>query len=611
MRTTVAPLSLKRLLTRAGALALLLAAIASAQASASIVSMCNVPIPMSDGVTLRANVFLPSTSGPHPTVLTVTGYNKDAANPTGSECAGSQVLAGDEPGLAEKGFAVMVMDDRGTGASGGKWESWDARTQQDYKEVLSWIQAQPWSDSSVATTGGSYMGITSFLVAEADAARVAEGKPRAVKAIWADIPMADAYRDVTFQGGSLNASFIPLWLGLVSGLSALPPSSLSANPEEAASLYLEHLLSNVQFAGTHVVGATLGEEPAYDGPFYRLRSPVVHAGELTIPVVVQGGWWDLFQRGEPLLWESLKHSPDRVLFMSPHYHVGSGPAMEDPKLKEKWFAHWLLGANNGVQKTPHVNLYAINGSHWEHFTHFPLPETSYQRLHLSGEPSGSGAISLHDGSLTSSAPSAEGGDEAPLLPASSPCSREAAQWTAGAASTSACDTNNATYEASSLTYTTAPLTASMKFTGLITADLWAKLSTTDATLVAVLSDVEASGASNQITAGFLMASQRAVDPKLATYTRFNGERLMIRPWHPFTKASQKAVAPGEPTEYKIEIYPTSAIVKAGDRLRLTIGTANTFSDAPSLPTLGQELGGTIAVLHGGRYDSNVVLPMTP
>jgi putative CocE/NonD family hydrolase len=602
--------SSSRALAYATALALALAGFAASKAQASV-SMCNVPIPTSDGVVLRANVFLPSTTGHYPTILTVTGYNKDAANPTGGDCAASQGIAGDEPGLTEKGFAVMVMDDRGTGSSGGRWESWDARTQQDYKEVLTWIQSQPWSNSSVATTGGSYMGITSFLVAEADLARIAEGRPRAVKAIWADIPMADAYRDVTFQGGSLNASFIPLWLGLVSGLSALPPSSLSSNPQEAATLYLEHLLNNLEFSGTHVVGATLGEEPAYDGPFYRLRSPVVHAGELTIPVVVRGGWWDLFQRGEPLLWESLKHSSDRVLFMSPHYHTTSGPEVENPKLKEEWFEHWLLGVENGVQKTPRVNLYPINGTHWEHFSSFPVPETSYTRLHLSGEPSGSGAISLHDGSLTASAPTSAGGDEAPLLPASSPCSRETAQWTAGAASTSACDTNNVTYEASSLTYTTAPLPTGMKFTGLITGDLWAKLSTTDATLVAVLSDVEPSGASNQITAGFLMASQRAIDPKLSTYVKYNAEKLMVRPWHPFTKASQKPVTPNEPTEYKVEIYPTSAIIKAGDRLRLTIGTANTFSDAPPLPTLGQELGGTITVLHGPRYDSTVLLPMAP
>jgi uncharacterized protein len=600
----------RRVLALALGLALTIAGLAGTDAQASV-SMCNVAVPMSDGTVLRANVYLPSTTGSFPTILTVTGYNKDAGNPTGQECGSSQGIAGDEPGLTEKGLAVMVVDDRGTGASGGKWDSWGQRTQEDYKELLDWIQAQAWSNSSVATTGESYMGITSLLIAEADAARVAEGKPRAVKAIWADIPMADAYRDVTFQGGTLNASFIPLWLGLVSSLSALPPSSTSVNPEEAATIYLEHLLSNAEFSGTHVLGASLGEEAAYDGPFYRLRSPVVRAGEITVPVVIQGGWWDLFQRGEPLLWESLKHSPDRVLIMSPHYHITSGPPMEDPKLKEKWFTHWLLGARNNVQRTPHVNIYPINGTSWEHFSRFPVPETSYQQLHLSGEPSGSGAVSLHDGSLAPSAPGTEGGDIAPLLPASSPCSRETAQWTAGAAAGSACDTNNTTYEASSLTYTTAPLQSSETITGLLSADVWAQLSATDATLVAVLSDVEPSGASNQLTAGFLMASQRAVDPKLSTYTKTATGRLMIRPWHPFTKASQQPVTPNQPTEYKIEIYPTTAIVKAGDRLRLTIGTANTFSDAPSLPTLGNELGGTITLLHGGQHDSTLQLPIAP
>jgi predicted acyl esterase len=152
------------------------------------------------------------------------------------------------------------------------------------------------------------------------------------------------------------------------------------------------------------------------------------------------------------------------------------------------------------------------------------------------------------------------------------------------------------------------LPAATKITGLITADLWAELSVTDATLVAVLSDVEPSGASNQLTAGFLMASQRAIDPTLSTYGHHH---LMVRPWHPFTKASQQAVTPNQPTEYKVEIYPTSAIVKSGDRLRLTIGTANTFSSAPPLPDLGNQLGGTITVLHGPRYDSSVVLPLAP
>ncbi len=576
--------------------------------AAATVALCNVEIPMSDGVIIRANLYLPSSTGHYPTVLTATGYNKDAANPAGQDCSGSGGIAGDEPSLAEKGFAVMVMDDRGTGDSGGKWESWGERTQQDYKEVLDWIQAQAWSNGSVATTGESYMGITSLLIAEADAARVKEGKPRAVQAVWADIPMADAYRDVTFQGGSIDTGFIPLWLGLVTALSDLPPADATQNPQEAATVYLEHLFGNAEFTVQHILGAALGEEDAYDGPFYRERSPVVRASEITVPVVITGGWWDLFQRGEPLLWESLKNSKDRVLFMSPHYHISQGPAYENPNIKEDWFGHWLKGAKNGVQKTPKVNIYPIGGSGWEHSAKFPLAKTKYERLYLNGESSGSAPLSVHDGSLANKPPASESGDLAPLLPASSPCSRETAQWTAGAGSNALCDTSNNTYEASSLTYSTQPLGAATKITGLITADLWAKLSTTDGTLVAVLSEVEPNGDSNQITAGFLQASQRAVEPSLETY---GPKHVVTRPWHPFTKESQKAVTPGEAAEYDIEIYPTGVVVPAGDRLRLTIGTANTVTGLPTLPTLGQELGGTITVLHGGAHDSYVQLPVVP
>ena len=71
------------------------------------------------------------------------------------------------------------------------------------------------------------------------------------------------------------------------------------------------------------------------------------------------------------------------------------------------------------------------------------------------------------------------------------------------------------------------------------------------------------------------------------------------------------MTPNQPTEYEVEIYPTGVVVPAGDRLRLTIGTANTFTGTPTLPTLGEELGGTITLLHGGRYPSNVTLPIAP
>src|SRR4051812_16483891 len=264
----------------------------------AMVSMCNVPITMSDGIVLRANIFLPGDGKAKvPTVLTATGYNKDATNPTGQSCGTSGALATVNQSLVDHGMAAMLLDDRGTGASQGRWDSWGQRTQDDYGEVLDWIQKQGWSNGKVGTTGGSYMGITSLLVAEKDAERVAAGKPRAVRAIWAEVPMADAYRDVTFHGGAEDSGFIPLWLGLVNGLSDVPPSTATTDPADAGPTYAGHVTGNLAFAGSKVAESTLGGESAYDGPFYRLRSPVERIDKLKIPVAWTGGWWDIFQRG--------------------------------------------------------------------------------------------------------------------------------------------------------------------------------------------------------------------------------------------------------------------------------------------------------------------------
>jgi predicted acyl esterase len=101
---------------------------------------------------------------------------------------------------------------------------------------------------------------------------------------------------------------------------------------------------------------------------------------------------------------------------------------------------------------------------------------------------------------------------------------------------------------------------------------------------------------------------------------------MIRPFHPFTRASQERtrsvahekagavpdpVTPNHPALYRIEIYPTSAIFRKGDRIRLTVGSADTPATAPSLPTVADRVGGEIRVLHGGSYDSHVLLPVSP
>jgi putative CocE/NonD family hydrolase len=346
-----------------------------------------------------------------------------------------------------------------------------------------------------------------------------------------------------------------------------------------------------------------------------LRSPITRLASLRIPVMWQGGWWDIFQRGEPLLYEKMTHSPDRVWFQTPNYHSSTDASVwakmgigTEEQVSVHWFDHWLKGEKNGIQKLPHVNLFTMGANRWEHPSTWPLPNARYTDYYLGAGKSGS-SHSLNDGTLSDARQTTSGGDTEPLLPASSPCSRMTFQWTAGLASgAGSCETDNSTYEASSLTYTTPPLKHATEVTGPIIGHVWAELSgATDATLIAVLSDVNPQGQSTQLTAGYLLASQRAVDRRLSTYSH----GVMIRPWHPYTQSSQRPVTPNDPELYQIEIYPTSNVFEPGDRIRLTIGTANTPGTLTPVPDLLNETGGQLRVLRGPTYDSYVQLPVIP
>jgi putative CocE/NonD family hydrolase len=275
--------------------------------------------------------------------------------------------------------------------------------------------------------------------------------------------------------------------------------------------------------------------------------------------------------------------------------VSDGPAAEDPKLKEKWFEHWLKGTPNGVERAPAVSFFPIGGTKWEHPSAWPPRNVSYRPYYLDG-----------DAALTTDKPARGGADNATMLPVSSPCSRLTTQWTAGAAA-GPCETDNRTFEATGLTYTTPPLKRDTQLTGPIVADVWAQLTTKDATLVGVLSDVTPDGASTQISAGFLLASQRKLDRERSWY---GPGKVLIRPFHPFTRKSQKPVVPNRPTRYRIEIYPTDAIFRAGDRIRFTLNTANTPSTSAPVPQQLDATGGTIRVLRGKAYPSHVRLPVT-
>src|SRR3546814_8910036 len=96
-------------------------------------------VTMSDGTDIALDVTVPSgVDGPFPTIISITGYGESGALPVGAG------------GMTSHGYATVSVDDRGTGASGGQWDAWGARTRADYPELIDWVVAQPWSDGAVA-----------------------------------------------------------------------------------------------------------------------------------------------------------------------------------------------------------------------------------------------------------------------------------------------------------------------------------------------------------------------------------------------------------------------------------------------------------------------------
>ena len=118
-------------------------------------------VPLRDGHTLPAEVFLPAeTGGPWPTILCRAEYGRWG---TGRYAKG----------YGAKGFAFVAVDNRQWDQ--GKHAVWQEKESsrhevQDGHDVVEWIAAQPWCNGRVGTIGGSGNAYASAMM------------------IWANIP---------------------------------------------------------------------------------------------------------------------------------------------------------------------------------------------------------------------------------------------------------------------------------------------------------------------------------------------------------------------------------------------------------------------------------------
>ena len=515
-----------------------------------------VPIPMDDGVVLRADVYRPVADGKYPALVSYGPYGKGLAFQDGYKTAW-EIMARDNPDAVagstnryqnwevvdpEKwvpdGYACVRVDSRGAGRSPGYLSHNNARENRDFHDCIEWAAAQRWCSGKVGLNGISYYAASQW--------RAAALKPPHLAAICVWEGWVDNYRESNRHGG-IVCVFRKNWQDMqvktvqhgvgVRGAKSRVTGDLVCGPE---TLPEEELVGNREDLWANVLSRPL------DGPYYRERSGDL--SQVTVPLLSAANWGGqgLHPRGN---FEGFMRAASQQKWLEAHGGSHWAPFYTDygVGLQKRFFDYFLKGMQNGWDKQPRVQLQVRHPGEkfvLRHENEWPLARTQWTRFHL--EPQGM--------RLTQRAPSGDGA---------------------------------VTYDAmgDGLTFSTPPLERDTEITGPSALKLWVSSSTIDADLFIVLRvfapdgrEVVFQGALDPHTPvgqGWLRASHRKLDPALS---------LPYRPYH--THDEQQSLAPGEVVELDIEIWPTCIVVPAGYRIALSIrgkdyeyeGAATTLSN---------------------------------
>ena len=176
-----------------------------------------------DGVELAMTVRLPRgktlADGPFPTVVELSGYQTAAPNDlfdsVVAQLSGRQTAR--DPLVPATGtavgaliaplldFAVVSVQMRGSGCSGGAFDLFGLPTTYDGYDTVETVAAQPWAKGGkVGMVGISFSGITQLFTAGTRPPHLAAISPMSVS--------DDGYRASAYPGGIRNSGFTSAWL---------------------------------------------------------------------------------------------------------------------------------------------------------------------------------------------------------------------------------------------------------------------------------------------------------------------------------------------------------------------------------------------------------------
>ena len=600
-------------------------------------------ITMRDGTTLSTFVHLPGPpeDGPYPTLVNYSGYSPSRPGQSMGEevaflcdffpilCNAPEFPSGLIMGLM--GYAVVGVNVRGTGCSGGAYDYFDPPQIMDGYDVVEIVARQPWvKHGRVGMVGLSFPGITQLFVAAARPPHLAAIAPMSV--------LADTGSSTLRPGGIYNDGFAQEWIQHVLNRAEPYGHGWIRDVVDSGDAVCEE---NQKLHSQLLDAVTKGREnPFYTDDVARPVDPSSFVDRIEVPVFLTGQTQDeqtgphfpaLFDRfdSSPFVRFTITNGvhddgfcpqivadwtdflalyvarevpwrPDGLealvpVFMTDVYGAALTlpPALYDdmPSYADALAAYEAEPAVRVIFETgaaPGVAPAAPQGTFERRFDAWPLPETVAVRWHL--QP---------DGSLGPDPPAVErsassfvhdpgAGDRVTL--ASGSVRNLPVDWAWPQPT-----------EGSALSWLTPPLEDTLVMVGHGSVDLWVQSTASDADLEVCLSEVRPDGAESYVQCGWLRASHRAL----------RDDATELRPVKTHRQEDVADLPPGAWTPVRVELMPFVHIFRSGSRIRLTVDTPGDSMARWRFELLEYDAPPTHSVAHDGAHPSSVALSLIP
>jgi predicted acyl esterase len=551
-------------------------------------------IPTRDGSYLLADITMPLEAGKYPVVMSLGAYGKAffrgvicneedllthedwedkyfEGNPAAIPPFGKQMSENFE--LANtmdwvpRGYVVIRVDGRGSNNTPGLFQQFSLQESKDYYDAIEWAGHQLWSNGKVGLWGSSYYAIVQY--------NVAQLQPPSLKAM---IPIggdANSYRDYIFTAGGLYNSFNFV--------------SKSVNGKW-------HGVDWISVALQHPF-----DDPAIYGPQGSLCiSPDMN--KVTVPfwsgLGIETG---IHTRACSEVFINAASKNKKLLIISEppmHSWTYQKPFLDD---HIAFFDYWLKGIDNGIMKKPPVQIHirtGRGGSYWQEENDWPVKDTKYVKYYLDASSSGYAGDNMRQDNMKLSA----------AKPAEEHSKAYPGNVRRGAVPP----------YSYGVSFVTDPLPEDVVIAGYLKLGIWVSSTTHDMELHAQVRVIDENNQDvlytvhpNPMNALFPMAhgglkvSHRKLDPAKST---------VYRPYHTHQEKDYQPLKAGEIVEAEVELWPTTALIKKGHRIRLFVQPASGYGmQMTEFDAIDRtyQAGSTHTVYTGPQHLSYLQLPVIP